>query len=187
LVNRADGFEAVLVDAREGDGSALTELYRALHPCILRYAGAVEPTDAEDVASDTWLDVVRGLSRFEGDERAFRAWAFTIAGRRLLDVRRRRARRRTPPKDPHALPEVGPAGDAEEEAFASFGTSWAVDLIRTSLPAEHAEIVLLRVIGDLGVDDVARIVGRRPGNVRVIQHRALRRLARILEREGVTR
>lgn len=186
-MDRADGFEAVLVAAREGDGRALTELYRALYPRILRYVYTVEPVEAEDVASDTWLDVVRCLPRFEGDERAFRAWAFTIARRRLLDLRRRRARRSTSAEDPRRLMEVGPTGDAEEEALASLGTNWAVDLIMASLPAEHAEVVLLRVIGDLGVDDVARIVGRRPGNVRVIQHRALRRLARVLEREGVTR
>lgn len=181
------GFEAVLVAARDGDEQALTELYRALYPRMHRYAGSVEPSEAEDVASDAWLDVARGLARFEGDERAFRAWAFTIARRRLLDLRRRRSRGRAVPTDPGTLIEAGPTGDAEEEAFASLGTSWAVTLIASSLSAEQAEILFLRVIGDLSVDEVARIVGKRPGNVRVIQHRALRRLARVLQREGVTR
>jgi RNA polymerase sigma-70 factor (ECF subfamily) len=185
-MNHRERLEAVLVAARDGDELALTELYRSLYPRILRYVGAIEPTEAEDVASDAWLDIARGLARFDGDERAFLAWAFTIARRRLLDLRRRRARRRTAPRDPRALIEVGLTGDVEEEAFASLGTSWAVTLITSSLSAEQAEILLLRVIGDLGVEEVARIVGKRPGNVRVIQHRALRRLARILQREGVT-
>jgi RNA polymerase sigma-70 factor (ECF subfamily) len=85
------------------------------------------------------------------------------------------------------LIQAGPTGNVEEEALSSLGTDWAVNLITSSLSPEQADVVLLRVIGDLDVDTVARIVGKRPGNVRVLQHRALRRLARILQREGVTR
>jgi RNA polymerase sigma-70 factor (ECF subfamily) len=180
-------FESLLVAAREGEGSALTELYRALYPRIVRYASAVEPAEAEDVACDAWLDVVRGLGRFQGDEAGLRAFAFTIARRRLLDLRRRHARRRTEPRDPQALAKAGPTGNVEDEALSSLGTDWAVSLITSSLSFDQAEIVLLRVIGDLDVETVARIVGKRPGTVRVLQHRALRRLARVLEREGVTR
>jgi RNA polymerase sigma-70 factor (ECF subfamily) len=49
------------------------------------------------------------------------------------------------------------------------------------LPADHAEIVLLRVLGGLDVAEVASIVGKTPGAVRVASHRALRRLAQLLE------
>jgi RNA polymerase sigma-70 factor, ECF subfamily len=180
-------FEAVLVAARDGEEWALTELYRALYPRVVRYLGAVEPSEAEDLATDTWLDVVRGLRRFRGDEDGFRAFAFTIARRRVLDLRRRRARRRTDPRDPRALVSSGPTGNVEDEALSSLGEDWAVRLISSSLPAEQAEVVILRVIGALDVESVARILGKRPGTVRVLQHRALRRLARILQREGVTR
>jgi len=186
MTSRLD-FEAVLAAARDGEEWALTELYRVLYARMVRYVGAVEPAEAEDIAGDTWLDVVRGLRRFRGDEAGLRAFAFTIARRRLLDLRRRRARRRTDPRDPSTLIQAGPTGDAEEEALSSLGTTWAINLITSSLSADQAEIVLLRVIGDLDVDAVAKIVGKRPGNVRVLQHRALRRLARILQREGVTR
>jgi RNA polymerase sigma-70 factor (ECF subfamily) len=180
-------FESVLAAARDGEGWALTELYRVLYPRIVRYLGAVEPTEAEDVACDAWLDVVRGLGRFRGDEAGLRAFAFTIARRRLLDLRRQRARRRTDPRDPGTLIQAGPTGNVEEEALSSLGTDWAINLITSSLPSEQADVVLLRVIGDLEVDAVAKIVGKRSGNVRVLQHRALRRLARILQKEGVTR
>jgi RNA polymerase sigma-70 factor (ECF subfamily) len=184
----SDGdFEAVLVAARTGQGWALTALYRALYPRILRYLRAVEPTEAEDLASDTWLDIVHGLERFRGDEPDLRAFSFTIARRRLLDLRRRRSRRRTEPREPRGLIQAGPIGNVEEEALSSLGTGWAIDLITSSLTSEQADVVLLRVIGDLDVDAVANIVGKRPGTVRVLHHRALRRLARILRREGVTR
>jgi len=180
-------FGSLLEAARQGEGSALTELYRALYPRIVRYVGAVEPAEAEDVACDTWLDVVRALGRFQGDEAGLRAFAFTIARGRLLDLRRRKARRRTEPRDPRALARAGPTGNVEDEALSSFGTDWAIDLITSSLSFDQAEVVILRVIGDLDVHSVARILGKRPGTVRVLQHRALRRLARVLEREGVTR
>jgi RNA polymerase sigma-70 factor (ECF subfamily) len=182
-----DEFQGRLVAAREGSESALTELYRALYPRIVAYLRAVEPADGDDLACDTWLDVARGLARFRGDERALRAWAFTIAKRRVSDLRRRRVRKRFVPTPPDLLAEAGGVGDAEEEAFASLGTDWAFALITWSLPRDQAEVVLLGVLGDLGTNEVARIVGKRPGTVRVMQHRALRRLARVLEAQGVTR
>jgi RNA polymerase sigma-70 factor, ECF subfamily len=180
-------FEVRLVAAREGSEWALTGLYRALYPRIVAYLRGVEPADADDLASDTWLDVARGLERFRGDERALRAWAFTIARRRVSDLRRHRTRKRIVPTPPDLLVESGGVGDAEQDAFASLGTDWAFALITSSLPRDQAEVVLLSVLGDLGADEVARIVGKRPGTVRVLQHRALRRLARVLETQGVTR
>ena len=181
------GFEETLVAAREGEAWALAWLFRLLYPRFVCYVGAVTPTDAEDVAADAWLDVARGLHRFEGDEQAFRAWAFTIARRRLLDLQRSRARRRTDPVDPEDLVGAGGAGDVEEEALTSIGTGWAIRLITSSLSSDQAEVVILRVIGELGVDEVATIMGKRRGTVRVLQHRALRRLAQVLEGQGVTR
>jgi RNA polymerase sigma-70 factor (ECF subfamily) len=180
-------FEAMLVAARGGQGWALAELYRALYPRIVRYLRAIEPAEAEDLASDTWLDIVHGLERFRGDEAGLRAFSFTIAQRRLLDLRRRRSRRRTEPRDPQELVKAGHTGDVEEEALSSLGRDWAINLITSSLTSDQADVVLLRVIGDLDVEAVAKIVGKRPGTVRVLHHRALRRLARILERQGVTR
>lgn len=187
MIDRDDRFDDVLVAARDGTDWALVRLYRDLYPRVLRYAAAVEPTDAEDIAGDTWLDVVRGLERFRGDERAFRAWAFTIARRRVLDVRRRRARRRTEPTDPTDLAQIGGLGDVEHEALTAIGTSRAVELITSTLTPDQADVVLLRLLGDLRAADVAEILGKRPEAVRVLQHRALRRLAAALQAEGVTR
>jgi RNA polymerase sigma-70 factor, ECF subfamily len=181
------GFEQVLSAALEGDDRALTILYRSIYPRFVRYASAVAPQSAEDVASDAWLDVARGLGRFKGDEDAFRSWAFTIVRRRLLDLQRNRRRRRTDPVDPHRLTDPRAVADVEDEALSSLGASWAVRFITSSLSRDQAEVVLLRVIGDLDVEQVASIMGKRPGTIRVLQHRALRRLAETLRREDVTR
>jgi RNA polymerase sigma-70 factor, ECF subfamily len=179
-------FDQVLPAALEGDEDALGALYRSVYPRFVRYVSAVAPESAEDVAADAWLDVARGLGRFRGDELAFRSWAFTIVRRRLLDLQRSRARRRTEPVDPHELADPRAVADVEDEALASLGASWAIRLITSSLSPDQADVVLLRVLGDLDVEQVAAIMGKRPGTIRVLQHRALRRLAEALRREGVT-
>lgn len=179
-------FEETLAAARAGDERALTALYRLLHPRVLRYLRFREPAEAEDLASETWLDVARGLERFEGDERALRAWALTIARRRTIDLRRRRARRNTVPAEPDSLIGRGGTGNAEDDAMAALGLQAALERI-AELPTDQADVVLLRVLAGLSVEEVARITGKRRGRVRVLQHRALRALARKLSREGVTR
>jgi RNA polymerase sigma-70 factor (ECF subfamily) len=179
-------FESVFLAARDGQGWALSELYRSLFPRILQYLEAVEPVEAEDIACDTWLDVVDGLERFEGDEAGLRTLSFAVARRRLLDVRRRRALGRAP-GSLGARTEAWPANGDDENAVSPLGTDPAIDLITSSLTPEEADVVLLRVIGDLDVEAVAGIVGSGPSNVRLLQHRAVRRLARVLETEGVTR
>jgi RNA polymerase sigma-70 factor (ECF subfamily) len=168
--------DATIAGARAGHGPALAELYRRLHPPILRYLRALEPAEAEDLASEVWLAVMRGLGRFRGDERALRAWTFTIARSRIIDLRRRRARRATVPTSPEELAQHAERRDVEQEAMAELSTEEALATIAT-LSRDQAEVVLLRVLGDLSVREVAAIMGKRPGTVRVLQHRALRRLA----------
>jgi RNA polymerase sigma-70 factor (ECF subfamily) len=178
-------FARTLADARAGHGSALGELFRDLHPRILRYLRVLEPAEAEDLASETWLDVASALGAFEGDDKGLRALGFTIARRRLVDLQRRRARHPTIPIEAESIVEEGWVGDVEEEAMTALATEAALERVAT-LPAEQAEVILLRVLGGLPVEDVARILGKRPGTVRVIQHRALRRLAGQMAGETVT-
>ena len=179
-------FETLFLAARDGQGWALSEFYRSLFPRILQYLEAVEPAEAEDIACDTWLDVVDELERFEGDEAGLRKLSFTVARRRLLDVRRRRALGRAPGSGASRA-EAWPTNGHDESAVSPLGTDPAIDLITSSLTPEEADVVLLRVIGDLDLDAVAGIVGSGPSNVRLLQHRAVRRLARVLEAEGVNR
>jgi RNA polymerase sigma-70 factor (ECF subfamily) len=180
-------FPNILAAAQTGAEWALAELYRDLHPPILRYLRAMDPSEAEDLASEVWLAVARSLAGFEGEEeRAFRAWAFTIARRRLIDLRRQRSRRPAAPAPQELLAERGGIADAEEEAMTALSTAAALARIAT-LPPDQAEVVLLRVLGGLGVAEVASIMGKRPGTVRVLQHRALKRLAEQIRREAVTR
>jgi RNA polymerase sigma-70 factor (ECF subfamily) len=177
-------FSQVLAAACSGDEAALTALYVDLHPRVLRYLQAHEPSAAEDLASDVWLAVAEGLHRFSGGEDDFRAWIFTIARRRMLDLRRRAARRRTVTCAPAALPSGRVVGNVEHEAMEALATDAAVARLAT-LPPDQREVLLLRVVAGLGAAEVAQILGKRRGAVRVLQHRALRRLAAELSPQEV--
>ena len=153
-------------------------LYRDVQPRLLRYLRARAGQDAEDVASAAWLDAARNLRGFAGGEDDFRAWMFTIARRRLADHRRRESRRPAEPVPDSALADRVVAADAETEALAGRLGDDAARRVVAVLPPEQAEIVLLRVVAGLSVERVAEVTGRRPGSVRVLQHRALRKLAK---------
>lgn len=170
-------FPDVLRAAQQGDGRALTALWRELQPSLLRYLRTVEPGAAEDIASDTWLEVTRRLDRFSGSERDFRGWLFTIARHRLIDARRRAARHRTAPVA--WLPDRPGVEDPEDDVLVDLSTQASLRLV-SELPPEQAEAVLLRVMAGLDTVRVAQIMGKQPGNVRVLSHRGLRNLARRL-------
>jgi len=152
-------------------------LWRALHPPLLRYLTVRGDQAPEDIASETWLHVVKGLPGFEGDVSAFRAWLFTIARHRAIDHGRARTRRPVVAVgEPADLPETDPTPSAEDQVVANDATARALDLVAT-LPPAQAEMVMLRVVAGLEVADVARLVDKKPGAVRVAVHRALQTLA----------
>jgi RNA polymerase sigma-70 factor, ECF subfamily len=173
-------FDSVLAAAVGGDEQAFARLWRDLHPGLLRYLRVVVPDAAEDVASETWLEVVRGLGQFTGDETGFRSWVFTIARHRALDDRRRHARRFAVPLPVELAVGWQGADDPADQVVEGLSTRAALAVI-AQLPHDQAEVVLLRVVAGLGVEQVARLLGKRPGAVRVLAHRGLRRLAERLE------
>ena len=174
-------FEGVIGGAKTGAEWAIAALYREFGPGLLRYLRAQAPAEGEDLASEVWMNVAAGLGRFEGDEAAFRCWLFSIARRRLIDFRRREKRRRT------MLNSLEPTGasdgvDPAAQALMASESEAALAHIAT-LPPDQAEVVLLRVVAGLDVAEVATIVGKKDGAVRVLQHRALKRLSGRLVRE----
>lgn len=169
-----DELADALIAARAGDEQGLALLWRALHPAVLRYLRVVVGDAAEDAASETWLQVARDFDRFAGGPDAFRAWLFRIARHRGIDELRRAGRRR---EDPAETFEAGPTGrDAAAEVLEGAETAWALRRI-AALPTDQAEAVTLRVIAGLDVAATAKVLGKRPGAVRIATMRGLRRLA----------
>src|SRR5690348_2942139 len=138
-------FDDVLAAAQEGSETAFSRLWRDGNPALLRYVRVMAPEVAEDVVADTWLQVVRGLAGFRGDEQAWRGWLFTTARRRMLDEHRRSSRRPQRPLD-EVLPGQLPATpDAADLAIEHLRTQSAMALV-ARLPPHQAEVILLRVL-----------------------------------------
>jgi len=136
---------------------------------------------ADDVASQVWVDVARSLHRFDGDAGDLRRWLFTIARRRMIDAFRSRARH---PEDAVGTPRTTTVADAADASIDR--VAWAEDVLRR-LPPAQAEVVMLRVVVGLDVAEVARVVDRSPGAVRVLCHRGLTCVLEILTRDGTVR
>lgn len=176
------GFPQVLLAAQAGAEWAWQRLYASVAGAVRGYVAAQGAQDADDLTGEVLLHLVRGIDRFVGDEPAFRSWVFMIAHHRVIDERRRNRRRddvvrRLPVKDATEPVDT----EVLERAWSQ---EWAERLDRLS--DDQRTVLLLRVVGDLSAEEVGRIIGKKPGAVRVMQHRAVL-LLREFQVEEVTR
>jgi RNA polymerase sigma-70 factor, ECF subfamily len=179
-----DDFARVLADAQGGSEDHFAVLWRDANPALLRYLRVLAPESAEDIAAETWVHVVRGLARFTGDEAAWRAWLFTTARRRMLDQVRVRKRHPAEPLDEITPAEVPRTPDTAQIALDNIATEAALALL-AQLPPLQAEVIMLRVVAGMDTDSVADLLGKTPGNVRVMAHRGLRKLETLIGPAGV--
>jgi RNA polymerase sigma-70 factor (ECF subfamily) len=177
-------FSALLEAAREGREHAWAEIFHWLAPVVLGYLRANGAPEPEDTLSEAFLQAARDLPRFEGDQRRFRAWVFSIAHNRLIDARRAAARR---PVDPVAeLPEAEVSSvDAADEALARIGRE-EVHRVLDRLSPDQRAVLLLRVLGELTIPEVAAALGKRPGAIKALQRRGLAAVRRELAKQPVT-
>jgi len=166
--------------AQDGDETAFRTVYRCVHPRLLGYVRTlVGDADAEDITSESWLQIARDLGRFNGDADRFRGWAARIARNRALDHIRMRGRRPVIGGDETELETRASEADTAGEALEALGTGRALSLV-AQLPQDQAEAVVLRVVLGLDAKSAAAVLGKRPGAVRTAAHRGLRRLADLL-------
>ncbi len=170
-------IDPALASARAGDEAAFRVLYRDVQPRVLRYLQAIVGADADDVASETWLQVARDLPGFSGDGDGFRGWVATIARHRAADhLRRARRRPQQATVTVADLENWASGDDTAGQALELMATEAAMALI-SKLPRDQAEAVLLRVVMGLDVATTARVLGKRQGAVRMASYRGLRRLS----------
>ncbi|HEY2579709.1 MAG TPA: RNA polymerase sigma factor [Streptosporangiaceae bacterium] len=166
--------------AQDGDDEAFRLLYRDLQPRLLRYLRALVGDDADDVASETWLHIARGLSGFQGDSDGFRGWTATIARNRATDhVRHHQRRVATVAVPVEELTGLAGSDDTADSAIEGISTDAAIALI-ARLPRDQAEAVLLRAVMGLDAESAGKVLGKRAGAVRTAAYRGLRKLAGFL-------
>ncbi|WP_199549168.1 RNA polymerase sigma factor [Streptomyces sp. N35] len=175
---------AAVLAAQGGDETAFRAVYRAVQPRLLGYVRTlVGELDAEDIASEAWLQIARDLDRFEGDADRFRGWTARIARNRALDHLRMRGRRPLIGGDETELTGKPGESDTAGEAMEALATGNTLALI-AQLPQDQAEAVVLRVVVGLDAKSAAKTLGKRPGAVRTAAHRGLKRLAELLGAEA---
>lgn len=165
------GLAPWVEEAQAGSVAAFEHLYRTLSTPVRSYLRWHRASDPDGLANDVFTQVHRKLCTFEGDEQGFRSWVFTIAHRRMIDDRRRRARQPAI-EDEVDVAEHRAVGDVEDDVFAVLGDDRVREIL-APLSRDQQAVVLLRVVADLSVEEVSRILGKREGAVKQLQHRAL--------------
>ena len=177
-----EAFPGVLAAAKTGAEWAWDRLYSDLAGAVTGYLTTRGASDPEDLAGETFLQVARNIHGFDGSEGAFRSWVFVIAHRRLIDYRRANGRR------PNSFVlDVDPeGGNVESEAVERLTTSELVTAFKV-LTEEQREVLSLRVIADLTLEETAEVVGKSVGAVKGLQRRALETMRETVEAETVTK
>jgi RNA polymerase sigma-70 factor (ECF subfamily) len=176
-------FDAVISAARAGERWALGHLYETLAPAVAGFFRLQRATEPEDLTSEVFVGVVRNLPTFRGDEVHFRSWVFTIAYRRLADERRA-ASRRPPPRPLEEAAELVAPVDVEADVARLLATRRVRELCVT-LPGAQRDVLLLRLVGGLTVDEVAAVMGRSRGAVKALQRRGLAAVTAAVDERGV--
>jgi RNA polymerase sigma-70 factor, ECF subfamily len=175
MASETGALDEALARASAGDEAGFLQLWRALQPPLLRFLRVIGCDDPEDVASETWLQVVRDLARFSGNEEDFRRWLFTIGRHRAIDAARARSRRPATPVST-GLETLADQQLVEDQVLDGMSVDRALALL-AGLSRDQSEAVALRVIAGLETPDVAKILGKSAGAVRVALHRGLKTLA----------
>lgn len=175
----------VLGACRAGAEWAWRQVYEDIAPSLLRYHRARGTSGPEDLVGDTFVRVVRGLPGFEGSEEQFRAWVFAISRRRAIDVSRSVGRRPEVLVRPEDLTHAGDLGDVEDEAMRSLERE-RVGRILEGLTPDQRDVLLLRLLADLTIEQVAAVLGKSSGAVKALQARGLEHVRGEISRGAVT-
>ncbi|MGO9877588.1 MAG: RNA polymerase sigma factor [Acidimicrobiia bacterium] len=178
-------FEALLVAARANVPTAWDALFRWLAPGVAGYLRMSGAREVDDLTNEVLLAVFRRVGSFEGSEAKFRSWVFTVAHSRLIDERRRSNRQPVCALLDDGHVSIPTVTSAENVALRELEVA-RVEAICAQLPSDQRAVVLLRIIGELSVDQVAETLGKSPGAIKQLQRRGFEKARRLVEREGVT-
>ncbi len=163
--------------AQAGDPRGFDALFRAFGGSVAGYLRSRGVRDPDGVANDVFLRAFRTIHTFRGDTERFRSWLFTIAHHTAIDDARRRHRRVREAPIENAPEPVG--GDVEADVMARVAHE-RVHVLLEGLSADQRDVLVLRVVADLSVDDTAAILDKSYEAVKALQRRGLAALRRAL-------
>lgn len=168
--------------AGQGDAEAVTWLYRRYAPAVFRYLyyrlGDTEA--AEEMTSEVFLRALEALPRYRQRGRPFLAWLYRIAGARVRDYHRRR-RRQARALFSREMPSASLSPEEEAEARLTAGE---LQRALAHLTPLQQQVIVLRFVEGLSHSEVAQMLGRSEGAIRILQYRALEALRRLLAEVG---
>jgi RNA polymerase sigma factor (sigma-70 family) len=179
-----DSFSSLLVAAQAGASRAFERLYQALAPSVAGYLRLQGAKDPDDLTNEVFLSVFSAIGSFSGDEGQFRSWVFTIAHRRLVDERRR-CGRQPQISSGETAESADTDGDVEEEVLRRLSVERVRNLCHRLAP-DQRDVLLLRLVSAMTVEDAADALGKSPTAVKALQRRGLAAIRRLFEREGVS-
>ncbi len=178
-------IELAIEGARVGNPASISKLYQLLNTKLVSYLKRhVGDFAVQDVAQETWISVARGIKNFNGNEDEFLAWFFILAKRRVIDIYRKGAR--LPKTTTISTDLLSSDVPLEEMVVGNINLNEAIQTLTDSLPEDQAEVIMLRVVADLSVKQVAQVMNRSQSAIRTMQHRAILKLAESWEKKVVT-
>jgi RNA polymerase sigma factor (sigma-70 family) len=184
-----EGFAQVIQRARRRDPDAWTTIYNRYSVSIFNFFHyeVRNRQTAEDLTAGVFLEGLQAAHRFDGDEKALRAWLFRIGRHNLIDYIRSSRRAVLEDIETTSEKELAARTLANEDPEDAAMTILVQDRVRAAvhrLSRDQREVVLLRLTGGLTSPEIARIVGKTTGAVKALQHRAMATLAKSLADTG---
>jgi RNA polymerase sigma factor (sigma-70 family) len=170
--------------AREGDEEALGSIYREHFDGVYRYAywntGSRE--EAEDISEETFYRVLKHIGGYDESKASLRSWVMRIAHNLVVDHHRHRARHPQAELDETLAAPVDIGGELEAEESRG-----ALLEAMQRLTLEQRQVLQMKYFLQMSNTEAARALGKREGAINALQHRALRRMGGLLEKQGLGR
>lgn len=174
-------IDVYLEAARRGDQRGFTGLYRVLAGRVAGYVRGRGVGEVDDVVNEVFLGAFQNLGTFTGQAPEFRARLFAIAWNKAADWHRSTSRRPTP-VDVHAEPAVSkPTDRRDDEQIHSVLADQRVDALLATLTTDQRDVLMMRIVADLSLEETAEALGKPTGAIKSLQHRALESLRRNIE------
>lgn len=171
-------IDACLVVARRGDQQGFTGIYRLLAGRVAGYVRGRGVLEVDDVTNDVFLGAFQNLDTFNGQASEFRSWLFSIAWNKSVDWHRSSPRRPMPVDVSSTAAQAQAIDRSTDEQLDHVLADERVDVLLAALTPDQRDVLMMRIVADLSLEETAAALRKPTGAVKSLQHRALESLRR---------